>query len=191
MYYLSNEKKTLRRAAGCTPRPIRTMPDWLSAARPIRTKSDRFGVRNGSTRWRCPERPERGGPGWTCPLDTVEAALATLRSISWTAEVLNWGQCRLIRVLARPPWSGMGARGRGGGGERWGGFSRVNYFSSRVFYKQIRNLPGMFGDQIRRSSSGFLEHLLHKKDDVSVLFRASPLTRPMRPPAGVFFIRTA
>jgi hypothetical protein len=55
------------------------------------------------------ERPERGGPGWPCPLDTVEAALATLRSISWTAGVLNWGQCRLIRVF----WPGRH-------GQEWG-----------------------------------------------------------------------
>jgi hypothetical protein len=51
MYYISNKKKSktnLRQAAGCTPRPIRTKPDCLSADRPIRIKSDRFGVQNGS-----------------------------------------------------------------------------------------------------------------------------------------------
>jgi hypothetical protein len=56
MYYISNEKNqknNLRRPAGCTPRPIQTKSDWLSANRPIRIKSNRFDVQNRLASWRC------------------------------------------------------------------------------------------------------------------------------------------
>jgi hypothetical protein len=44
----------MHRPAGRTPLPIRTGHKILSATRPKRTESNRFGHQNGLAHWRCP-----------------------------------------------------------------------------------------------------------------------------------------
>jgi hypothetical protein len=114
-----NQKKTLRRAAGCTPRPIRTMPDWLSAGRPIRTKSDRFGVWNGSARWRCPKEDDgrsiiRVRPSSRCR-ETMLRRLGVVTLCSGRAKLCHPS---VMHALRHTTMTNLPCTLVGGGGER-------------------------------------------------------------------------